>query len=211
MADARDGPRAKPSRRSPPAGLSSAELRRLSGLGPGSQPGEGHSLLVPDGIDPDGAPGDQPAPVRRHRRPPTGPQAQHQPGPRRPPLSSRPRPGNAGREAQHQAQQTLILAAGHGVGLHRASRPLHKERRQSRAAAPRRAQALERSARSRDARRSCKKRGCQRARATVAARWPLARSGRGVADPAYVGGVWAARGWKWQPLGRARAATAARP
>ncbi|MBP6131644.1 transglycosylase SLT domain-containing protein [Thauera sp.] len=36
-------------------GLSSAELRRLNGLGPGSQPGEGHSLLVPDGIDPDGA------------------------------------------------------------------------------------------------------------------------------------------------------------
>ena len=32
-----------------------AELRRLNGLGPGSQPGEGHSLLVPDGIDPDGA------------------------------------------------------------------------------------------------------------------------------------------------------------
>jgi membrane-bound lytic murein transglycosylase D len=36
-------------------GLSSAELRKLNGLGPGSQPGEGYSLLVPDGIDPDGA------------------------------------------------------------------------------------------------------------------------------------------------------------
>ena len=36
-------------------GLSSAELRKLNGLGPGSQPGEGYSLLVPDGVDPDGA------------------------------------------------------------------------------------------------------------------------------------------------------------
>ncbi|MFB1029632.1 MAG: transglycosylase SLT domain-containing protein, partial [Thauera sp.] len=32
-------------------GLSSAELRKLNGLGPGSRPGEGYSLLVPDGID----------------------------------------------------------------------------------------------------------------------------------------------------------------
>ncbi|MDA0234243.1 MAG: transglycosylase SLT domain-containing protein [Proteobacteria bacterium] len=36
-------------------GLSAAELRKLNGLAPGSEPGEGYSLLVPDGVDPDGA------------------------------------------------------------------------------------------------------------------------------------------------------------
>lgn len=36
-------------------GLSAAELRKLNGLAPGSQPGEGYALLVPDGVDPDGA------------------------------------------------------------------------------------------------------------------------------------------------------------
>jgi membrane-bound lytic murein transglycosylase D len=36
-------------------GVSAAELRKLNGLGPGSEPGEGYSLLVPDGVDPDGA------------------------------------------------------------------------------------------------------------------------------------------------------------
>lgn len=36
-------------------GLSTAQLRRLNGLAPGSNPGAGHALLVPDGVDPDGA------------------------------------------------------------------------------------------------------------------------------------------------------------
>ena len=36
-------------------GLSTAELLKLNGLAAGSQPGAGYALLVPDGVDPDGA------------------------------------------------------------------------------------------------------------------------------------------------------------
>ncbi len=36
-------------------GLSLAQLRKLNGLTPASKPGPGHALLVPDGIEPEGA------------------------------------------------------------------------------------------------------------------------------------------------------------
>lgn len=36
-------------------GISTAQLLKLNGLAPGSQPGPGYALLVPDGVDPDGA------------------------------------------------------------------------------------------------------------------------------------------------------------
>ncbi|MDI3513279.1 MAG: rane-bound lytic murein transglycosylase [Rhodocyclaceae bacterium] len=36
-------------------GLSTAELLKLNGLAAGSRPGAGYALLVPDGVDPDGA------------------------------------------------------------------------------------------------------------------------------------------------------------
>lgn len=36
-------------------GISTAQLLKLNGLAAGSQPGAGYALLVPDGIDPDGA------------------------------------------------------------------------------------------------------------------------------------------------------------